>query len=126
MVGVGEDLRLGGVPLRPVPLLLELLVEAVGVLHALDVAACAWVPVPVPGATHAVAGLEHLHRQALGARLVEHVQAREAGSHDDQVDLAPRFTHAPTVDHQGSPLPAWNYPRCAAASTVAGPSSSRC
>ena len=61
VVGVGEDLGLRGVALGPLPLLLEVLVEAVGVLHALDVAARAGVAVPVPGAADAVAGLEHLH-----------------------------------------------------------------
>ena len=95
VVGVAEDLRLGGVLLGPLPLLLEVLVEAVGVLHALDVAAGARVAVPVPGAADAVAGLEHLHGEALRPGLVEHVEAREPGSDHDDVDLALRLPHEP-------------------------------
>jgi hypothetical protein len=50
VIGVAEDLRLAGVALGPVPFLLQLVVEGVGVLHALDVAAGAGIAVPVPGA----------------------------------------------------------------------------
>src|SRR5690606_17425417 len=49
-LGVAEDLGLGRVLLRPGPLVLELRVEAVGVVDGRDVAARPRVPVPVPGA----------------------------------------------------------------------------
>ena len=64
VVDVGEDLRLGGVPLAPLPLLLQLVRERVRVVHALDVAARARVAVPVPGAADAVARLEDARRAA--------------------------------------------------------------
>jgi hypothetical protein len=48
----------------PPPLLLEVLVEAIGVLQALDVAAGTGIAVPVPRAADAAAGLQHRHREA--------------------------------------------------------------
>jgi hypothetical protein len=53
VVGVFQDLGLGGVALGPLPFLLELGRELVGILHALDVAARAGIAVPVPGAADA-------------------------------------------------------------------------
>src|SRR6266700_3426243 len=57
VVGVPQDLRLGGVALRPFPLLLQLLGELIGIFHALDVAARARIAIPEPGAADAAAGL---------------------------------------------------------------------
>ena len=71
VVGVAQELGLGGVALAPLPLLLQRLVELVGVLHALHVAARTGIAVPVPGAADAAAGLEHArgeaHARAAGA-----------------------------------------------------------
>ena len=53
VVEVAQDLGLRRVALGPLPLLLELVGEPVGVLQALDVAARAGVAVPVPGAADA-------------------------------------------------------------------------
>ena len=64
VVGVFQDLRLGGEALGPLPLLLQLVRERVRILHALDVAARAGIAVPVPGAADAGALLEHAHRKA--------------------------------------------------------------
>jgi hypothetical protein len=80
VVGVGEELRLRGIALGPVPLLLQRVGEGVGVLHALDVAATAGVAVPVPGAADAIGGLENPHRVARLAQLQQHVHAAEAGA----------------------------------------------
>src|SRR4030095_2667946 len=53
VIDVGQDLRLRGVPLAPLPLLLQLVRERVRIVHALDVASRAWVAIPVPGAANA-------------------------------------------------------------------------
>ena len=64
VVGVTQDLRLRRIALGPNPLLLQLLRELVRILHALNVAACARVAVPIPGATDAASGLEDTHGKA--------------------------------------------------------------
>jgi hypothetical protein len=88
VVEVGEDLGLGGVALRPLPLLLQVGVEGVGVVDAFDVAPAARVAVPVPGAAHVGPGLDRHHAKALLAMLVEGVEPPEAGADDEDVDLA--------------------------------------
>src|SRR5690606_11444233 len=60
---VAEDLRLGRVALLPLVLLLQFRGEGVRVGEALHVHAGAGVAVPVPGAAHVGAGLEHDGRQ---------------------------------------------------------------
>ena len=55
VVGVFQNLRLRRVALAPVPFLLQLFGERIGILHALDVAARAGIAVPVPGAADAIA-----------------------------------------------------------------------
>ena len=50
MFGVAKNFGLRRILLRPLPFLLERLVEVVGVLERLDVAPAPRVPVPVPGA----------------------------------------------------------------------------
>ena len=101
VVRVIEDLGLGRVALRPLPLLLELVGELVRVLHALDVAARAGIAIPVPGPADAVAGFEHPHRQADAPGAVQHVHAREPGPHDHYVVI----THARivTIVHPSRP-----------------------
>src|SRR4029450_83564 len=74
---VTENLWLRRVSLRPPPLLFEVGIEAVGVVDALDVAAGAWVAVPVPRATDVVTALEYGRREAEGAEPVEHVEGGE-------------------------------------------------
>ena len=85
--GVPQDLGLRGVPLGPLPLLLEVGIEPVRVLHALDVAARARVPVPVPRAADVGAGLEHPRPHPEPARPVQHVHPGEPGPHDHHVDI---------------------------------------
>ena len=82
---VAEDLRLGCVALRPHPVLLQLGVEAVAVLHALHVAAGTGVAVPVPRAAHVVGHLHGVGREAQLAQPVQHVHAAEPGPDDDYV-----------------------------------------
>ena len=88
MVDVAQDLRLRRVALGPVPFLLQFLAEGIGVVQALHVAARAGVAVPVPGAAHAVAGLQHLYRQAHAQGAMKLVEPGKAGAHDHQVYLA--------------------------------------
>src|SRR5262249_11808571 len=64
VVGVTQNLGLRRVFFRPVPLLVEFLRERERILRALDVAACARIPVPVPRATYAAAGFEDARRKA--------------------------------------------------------------
>jgi hypothetical protein len=87
VIGIAQQFGLGGVTLAPFPLLLQLGIELVGVLHALDVAARAGIAVPVPGAAHALAGLEHARREALPAKLVQHVHAAKAGTDDHRIEI---------------------------------------
>ena len=88
VLDVPQDLGLGGVPLRPVPFLLELVGEGIGVVHALDIAAGAGVAVPVPGAADAAARFVDPRGQAEAAQAVQHVQAGEPGADDDGVEVA--------------------------------------
>ena len=86
---VAQDLGLGGVALRPVPLVEDLPRHAVGehVVDALAVTARPGVPVPVPGAADPAALLEHPHRQPELAQRVQHVEAGETRPHDDRVEF---------------------------------------
>ena len=86
MVGVAQDLGLRRVALGPVPLLLEVGVERVRVVDALDVAAGARVAVPVPRAADTVGGLVDDGREPEPAQLVQHVQPGEPGADDHRVD----------------------------------------
>jgi len=75
LLDVLQDFRLGGVPLRPPPFLLEVVRERVRVIHALDVAARARVALPVPRA--AAAGLVGPGPEPEPAEAMEHVEPRE-------------------------------------------------
>jgi hypothetical protein len=94
MVGVGEDFRLRRVLLRPIPLLVQLLGEGEGVLHALDVTTCARIAVPIPGAAHATAGLEHPCRKAKPTQAKQHVHSGKARADDNRVENRSNFTGA--------------------------------
>ena len=108
VVGVGEDLRLGGVALGPVPLLLQLGGERVGVVHRLDVATGTRVAVPPPGPTHVGRGFDHLHVEPLVPEAVQQVHAGEAGAHHDHVeigtDVAARCFLARRLGHPTRPI----------------------
>ena len=88
---VRADLVRLGVALAPLPGLPELPVEGEAVDVGVGVRARSRVAVPVPGAPDAVAGLEDPGPQSqLVAKLVEHVEAGEAGPDDHRVDRARR------------------------------------
>src|SRR5690606_27782430 len=82
---VAQDLGLAGVAVRPLPLLLQLGGEGIGVVDALHVAAGPGVAVPEPGAADAGARLEDARPQAEPAQPVQHVQAGEPGPDDQGV-----------------------------------------
>ena len=88
VVDVLQDLGLGAVALRPLPLLLQLVGEAVGIFQALDVAARAGIAVPEPGAADARAGLVGADLQAQAAQAMDGVEAGQAAADDDDVELA--------------------------------------
>jgi hypothetical protein len=85
VVGVTQDLGLGGVALGPFPVLLQRIGELVGILHALDVAPRTGIAVPVPGAADAAAGFQHGRLEAQPAQPMQQVHAREPGADDDGV-----------------------------------------
>src|SRR5207249_9041994 len=84
---VSERLGLGREPLRPVPLVLELLREGVRVDPALAVGSRARIAVPVPSAAHVRSRLDDLYREAELAKLVEHPQAPESGTDHDGLEI---------------------------------------
>ena len=73
---VAQDLGLGGVALRPRPLLLELARPRVGVRHALDVAAGAGVAIPEPRPADAARLVDHEGGEADLAQPVQEIAAR--------------------------------------------------
>ena len=95
VVGVLQDLGLGRVALGPLPLLLEPIGEAVGVLHALDVAARPGVAVPVPGAPYVARRPRRPASSDPGHAAVEHVHTGESGADDHGVEtgVVGRFVH---------------------------------
>jgi hypothetical protein len=96
VIRVSQNLGLPRVPLGPVPLLLEILIELIGVLHALYVAPSARIPVPVPGAADASRTLVDTRVEAELAHPMQHVHARESGANNDHVMVGDlwRITHA--------------------------------
>ena len=89
VVGVFQNLGLRRVALAPVPFLLQLFGERIGILHALDVAARAGIAVPIPGAADARALLKNPRRHPLPAQPVQHVHTGKARTdHDDVVSLS--------------------------------------
>ena len=85
VVCVAQDLGLARVALGPLPFLLQLVGERVGILHALDIAARARIAVPVPGAADARAALVDARRHPQPAQPMQHVEAGETGADDDRV-----------------------------------------
>ena len=85
VIGVAKDLRLAGVALAPLPVLLQVVGETVGILHALDIAARTGVAVPIPGAADAGARLEDRAAKAGSPQAMKHVKAGETGAHHNRV-----------------------------------------
>ncbi len=85
VIRIGENIRLRREFLRPVPFLLQFLVEGVGVLHALDVAAGTRVAVPVPGAADTAAALEDPRGKPEAAQAMQEIETRKSGADDNRV-----------------------------------------
>src|SRR5487761_2075836 len=85
MIGVSKNLRLRRVALAPVPFLLQFIGEGIGILHALDVATGAGIPVPVPGAADIAALLIDPDLQPLPAQPVQHVHPGKTGADHDGI-----------------------------------------
>ena len=97
VVEVALGLRLFGEVLLPLPLVEQLFREQVRVGVALGVEPRAGVPVPVPGAAHAAAGLEQLHGEPGFARAIQLVDAGDAGADDQHVDIVGRAVDMSSV-----------------------------
>ncbi len=89
VVEVAQDLGLGRVLLRPLPLLFEFRVERVLVVEALDVATGTGVPVPVPGAADVAGRFQGHRRHTDPTELVEQIQPRHPGADHHHVDVHP-------------------------------------
>ena len=85
MLQIGKNLWLGGKAFPPGPFLLEVLGEGIGVFQALHIAAGARIAIPVPGATHVGARLDHLRVKACPPQAVQQIKPGKAGTHDDHV-----------------------------------------
>src|SRR5262249_12618679 len=86
-VEVSLDLLPGGHELGPVPLLLEVWELREHVLDRLDVDACTWIAVPVPGPAQAVSPLEHPGGESGLAHLVQAIEPGETRSDDHDVHI---------------------------------------
>src|SRR5262249_901059 len=84
---VAKDLGLCRVALRPLPLLLQLGIEAVGVVEALDVAARTGVAVPVPRAPDVAGALQRQGREAERAEPVGRVETGDPSAPGPDVAL---------------------------------------
>src|SRR3954471_9327531 len=89
---IAQDFRLGGVFFRPSPGAIEFGIERVAVVDGLDVAACAGIAVPVPGAADVAGLLDHHHREAGLAQLVQEIKAGKPGADHRDIDLLRRTT----------------------------------
>ena len=88
VVDVFQDLGLRAVALRPLPLLLQLVGEAVGILQALHVAARTGVAVPEPGPADARAGFVGPDFQAHAAQAMDGIETGQAAADDGDIELA--------------------------------------
>ena len=91
VIRIGADIGMARKLLGPLPFLLQVVVEAIGVLHAFHVAARAGVAVPIPSATDAIAALETAGGEALFAGAVQKIEARETGAHNHDVNRGRPF-----------------------------------
>ena len=86
VVGIAFKIGLGGKLLRPVPFLLEFIVEAIGIFDALDINPRAGVAVPVPRAADAIARFK-AHDLVIIAQTPDRVKAGEPRPDHDNVGL---------------------------------------
>src|SRR4029078_3722637 len=90
MVQITQNLRLGGVLLRPLPVALPVGIEAVHVVDAGYVDPGTPIPVPAPRAAEVVARFEYAQSMAGAAEPVGKVEARNARADDDDIYIGSR------------------------------------
>src|SRR4029079_9949096 len=100
MVQITQNLRLGGVLLRPLPVALPVGIEAVHVVDAGYVDPGTRIPVPVPRAAEVVARFEYAQSMAGAAEPVGKVEARNARADDDDIDSGIRPFCPGGISHQ--------------------------
>ena len=104
VLNVAKYFGLSGVLFGPLPLLLQLIGELIGILHAFHVTARAGIAVPVPGTAHVVTRLEDSGAEAQLSSLVEHIESGESGSNDGYVIV--EFSRAQPESGKGHNLSA--------------------
>src|SRR5437868_839869 len=87
---VAQDFGLRCVFLRPLPRALQLGIERVAVVDGLDVAACAGIAVPVPGAADIPGLLDHDNGEAGLAQAMQEIEAGKSGADNGDIDLLRR------------------------------------
>ena len=87
---IAQDFRLGRVFFRPGPFAIEFWIERVAVVDGLDVAACAGIAVPVPGAADVTGLFDHHRREAGLAQAMQEIEAGKSGADDGDIDLLRR------------------------------------
>ncbi len=93
VIGVPQDIGLGRIAFRPVPFLLEVIIELVGIFDVFHIAAGAGIAVPVPGSTNIITALKNTDRIALAAQQVQQVHTGNPGTDNDDVKLI-LFAHS--------------------------------
>ena len=86
MIEISQDFRLGCVAFRPAPLGEELIVKAVAVIKAFDIAAGARIAIPMPGPADAGRTLDSLNGESTFAQAIHRVEAGKTRTYDDHVD----------------------------------------
>src|SRR5881275_891781 len=87
---IAQDFRLRCVFFRPGPGAIEFGIERVAVVDGLDVAACAGIAVPVPGAADVAGLLDHDNGEAGLAQAMQEIEAGKPGADDGDIDLLRR------------------------------------
>src|SRR5690606_15323336 len=102
MLDVRQNLMLRRVALRPVPFLLQVVVERVRVLEALDDTSRARILVPEPRTADAAASLESARLEAEAPHAMDGIEAGKAGADDRDIELD-RFLGGVSLAHCGLP-----------------------
>ena len=87
MIDIFQYFRLSPVPFRPPPLLLEIVIEGVGILHAFHITAASGIAIPEPSPANTVTGLIGANLQTLLTKTVDRVQTGYARTNDDNIEI---------------------------------------
>src|SRR6185312_1641208 len=100
MVQITQNLRLGGVLLRPLPVALPVGIEAVHVVDARYVDPGTRIPVPVPRTAEVVGRFEYAQSVAGAGEAVHEIEACNPRTDDDDVYIGLRPVWPGGVGHQ--------------------------